>query len=78
MKVRLTMVVTHFASLWAVLDATKGPLANVDECRRRPVNELAGLLPDEQAVDAAIRTCRLPTSTSRPYAFCTARLGPHS
>jgi hypothetical protein len=36
-------------------DLTERPLTNVDEFRHRPVNELAALLPDEQAVDAAIK-----------------------
>jgi len=34
---------------------TEGPQDNVDEFRHRPVNELAALLPDEQAVDAAMK-----------------------
>jgi len=34
---------------------TEGPPTNVDEFRHRPVNELAALLPDTQAVDAAIK-----------------------
>ena len=34
---------------------TEGPPTNVDEFRHRPVNELAALLPDEQAVDAAMK-----------------------
>jgi len=34
---------------------TEGPMTNVDEFRHRPVNELAALLPDEQAADAAIK-----------------------
>jgi hypothetical protein len=33
---------------------TDGPRINVDEFRHRPVNELAALLPDKQAVKAAI------------------------
>ena len=34
---------------------TEGPMTNVDEFRHRPVNELASLLPDEQAANAAIK-----------------------
>jgi hypothetical protein len=34
---------------------TEGPMTNVDEFRHRPVNELAALLPDKRAVDAAIK-----------------------
>jgi hypothetical protein len=34
---------------------TEGPLTNVDEFRHRPVNELAALLPDKQAADAAVK-----------------------
>jgi len=47
---------------------TEGPLTNVDEFRHRPVNELAALLPDEQAVDAAIKdlqTANVDISTVR-------------
>lgn len=47
---------------------TEGPLTNVDEFRHRPVNELAALLPDEQAIDAAIndlRTANVDISTVR-------------
>jgi hypothetical protein len=33
---------------------TEGPLTNVDEFRHRPVNELAALLPDKEAVRASI------------------------
>ena len=34
---------------------TEGPMTNVDEFRHRPVNELAALLPDKRAVDAATK-----------------------
>jgi len=34
---------------------TEGPMTNVDEFRHRPVNELAALLPDKQAANAAIK-----------------------
>jgi hypothetical protein len=34
---------------------SEGPMINVDEFRHRPVNELAALLPDKQAVDAALK-----------------------
>jgi hypothetical protein len=34
---------------------TQGPGINVDEFRHRPVNELAALLPDEQAVAATMK-----------------------
>jgi hypothetical protein len=47
---------------------TEGPLTNVDEFRHRPVNELAALLPDTQAVDAAIKdlqTANVDISTVR-------------
>jgi hypothetical protein len=55
---------------------TEGPQDNVDEFRHRPVNELAALLPDEQAVDAAIKdlqTANVDISTVR---VCTARRVP--
>jgi hypothetical protein len=38
-----------------VEDVTEGPSINVDEFRHRPVNELAALLPDMQAVEATMR-----------------------
>jgi hypothetical protein len=47
---------------------TEGPMTNVDEFRHRPVNELAALLPDEQAVDAVIndlQTANVDISTVR-------------
>jgi hypothetical protein len=47
---------------------TERPLTNVDEFRHRPVNELAALLPDQQAVDAAIKdlqTANIDISTVR-------------
>jgi hypothetical protein len=47
---------------------TDGPMTNVDEFRHRPVNELAALLPDEQAVDAVIndlQTANVDISTVR-------------
>ena len=34
---------------------TEGPLTSIDEFRHRPVNELAALLPDKQAADAAVK-----------------------
>jgi hypothetical protein len=49
-------------------DVTEGPQDNVDEFRHRPVNELAALLPDEQAVDAAMKdlqTANVDISTVR-------------
>jgi hypothetical protein len=36
-------------------DVTEGPSINVDEFRHRPVNEIAALLPDKQAVEATIK-----------------------
>ena len=47
---------------------TEGPGINVDEFRHRPVNELAALLPDKQAVKAAIedlQTADVEISTVR-------------
>ncbi|HJQ87209.1 MAG TPA: hypothetical protein VJ820_07085 [Propionibacteriaceae bacterium] len=47
---------------------TEGPRINVDEFRHRPVNELAALLPDKQAVKAAIedlQTADVEISTVR-------------
>jgi hypothetical protein len=55
---------------------TDGPRINVDEFRHRPVNELAALLPDKQAVKAAIedlQTADVEISTVR---VCTARKVP--
>jgi hypothetical protein len=47
---------------------TDGPMINVDEFRHRPVNELAALLPDKQAAEAAIndlQTANIDISTVR-------------
>lgn len=38
---------------------TGGPMINVDEFRHRPVNELAALLPDEQAVQNSLERLEL-------------------
>jgi hypothetical protein len=49
-------------------DVTEGPPTNVDQFRHRPVNELAALLPDTQAIDAAIKdlqTANVDISTVR-------------
>jgi hypothetical protein len=56
---------------------TDGPRINVDEFRHRPVNELAALLPDKQAVKAAIedlQDCRR-RNLDRTR-FCTAKRVP--
>jgi hypothetical protein len=34
---------------------TEGPSINVDEFRHRPVNEIAAILPNKEAVKAAIK-----------------------
>jgi hypothetical protein len=38
---------------------TEGPSINVDEFRHRPVNEIAAILPNKEAVKAAIKHQRI-------------------
>jgi hypothetical protein len=47
---------------------TEGPSINVDEFRHRPVNEIAAILPNKEAVKAAIKdlqTANVDVSTIR-------------
>jgi hypothetical protein len=47
---------------------TEGPSINVDEFRHRPVNEIASILPNKEAVKAAIKdleTANVDVSTIR-------------
>jgi len=47
---------------------TDGPSVNVDEFRHRPVNEIAAILPNKEAVKAAIKdleTANVDISTIR-------------
>jgi hypothetical protein len=53
---------------------TDDPMTNVDEFRHRPVNGAPAGRASRRRGDQ--RLAKLPMSTSRPYAFCTARRVP--